>query len=66
MENKPLSKEFLLSRGSCCGNGCKNCPWKDKDFMEALERKNNLRTGYTSRQINEVFIKTIKLNNEER
>jgi hypothetical protein len=24
---KPLPKEFLLSRGSCCKNGCKNCPW---------------------------------------
>ena len=23
----PLSKEFLLSRGSCCGNGCYNCPY---------------------------------------
>lgn len=24
---KPLPKEFLLSRGSCCKNGCKNCPY---------------------------------------
>jgi hypothetical protein len=22
-----LSREFLLSRGFCCGNGCRNCPY---------------------------------------
>jgi hypothetical protein len=22
-----LTKEFLISRGECCGNGCKNCPY---------------------------------------
>lgn len=27
---KPLSREFLLSRGSCCGLGCTNCPWGTK------------------------------------
>ena len=25
-----LSKEFLLSRGSCCGNKCTNCPYYPK------------------------------------
>ena len=24
---KPLPKEFLLNRGFCCKNGCKNCPY---------------------------------------
>lgn len=24
---KPLSREFLVGRGSCCGNGCKECPY---------------------------------------
>lgn len=24
---KPLSREFLLSRGYCCGLGCTNCPF---------------------------------------
>jgi len=28
--SKPLSKEFLLNRGYCCGNGCKNCPYTPK------------------------------------
>jgi hypothetical protein len=23
--NKPLSREFLASRGVCCGNMCANC-----------------------------------------
>lgn len=22
-----LSRQFLLSRGYCCGNGCRNCPY---------------------------------------
>lgn len=25
--SKPLSRDFLLGRGECCGNGCKNCPF---------------------------------------
>jgi hypothetical protein len=28
MEYEPLSREFLLKRGYCCNNGCKNCPYK--------------------------------------
>jgi hypothetical protein len=27
---KPLAREFLLSRGYCCGNKCKNCPYTPK------------------------------------
>lgn len=27
---KPLSKEFLLDRGTCCGNKCTNCPYYPK------------------------------------
>jgi len=27
VENKPLSKEFLVQRGKCCGNRCLNCPF---------------------------------------
>ena len=30
MANKPLSREFLLTRGFCCNNGCTNCPYKTK------------------------------------
>lgn len=24
---KPLTTEFLISRGKCCGKGCANCPY---------------------------------------
>lgn len=34
MANKPLSREFLLNRGYCCGNGCLNCPYKPKTNMQ--------------------------------
>lgn len=23
-----FTKEFLLKRGYCCGNGCRNCPYR--------------------------------------
>jgi hypothetical protein len=26
-ENGALTAAFLLSRGYCCGNGCRNCPY---------------------------------------
>ena len=26
-----LSREYLLSRGRCCENGCRNCPWRKSD-----------------------------------
>ena len=30
----PLSAEYLLERGYCCGNGCKNCPYDYKAVPE--------------------------------
>jgi hypothetical protein len=35
---KPLSREFLVGRGSCCGNGCKECPY----FPRAKKGSTNL------------------------
>jgi hypothetical protein len=26
-ENGALTREFLLERGLCCGNKCRNCPY---------------------------------------
>ena len=23
-----LTRKFLLDKGECCGNGCKNCPYQ--------------------------------------
>jgi len=33
---QPLSREFLLKRGFCCHNGCKNCPYKMNNTVELL------------------------------
>lgn len=30
----PLTAEYLLERGYCCGNGCKNCPFDYKAVPE--------------------------------
>lgn len=35
-EDGALSREFLLHRGYCCGNGCRNCPY---DSVEARKLK---------------------------
>jgi len=29
----PLSREFLLARGSCCGHRCINCPYNNEENM---------------------------------
>ena len=34
----PLSKEFLLKRGYCCHNGCKNCPYREKEMEQKREK----------------------------
>lgn len=26
-----MTAEYLRKRGYCCGNGCRNCPYADKD-----------------------------------
>jgi hypothetical protein len=35
----PLSREFLLSRGVCCHNGCLNCPYKEDEEESSVEDK---------------------------
>jgi hypothetical protein len=30
MKDEPLSKEFLLKKGFCCGKRCVNCPYIPK------------------------------------
>jgi hypothetical protein len=29
-----FTADYLLSRGYCCGNGCKNCPYDYKNVPE--------------------------------
>ncbi|RYF96058.1 MAG: hypothetical protein EOO00_03665 [Chitinophagaceae bacterium] len=42
-----FTAEYLLSRGYCCGNGCRHCPYdysavkEPKRSMLLLQRKNN-------------------------
>ena len=33
---EPLSAAYLLERGYCCGNGCKNCPYQYKNVPSNL------------------------------
>ena len=54
MSKKPLSREFLTSRGFCCGNKCLNCPYTPKHIkgntkleeikIEELKKENNGKT----------------------
>lgn len=30
----PLTADYLLERGYCCGNGCKHCPYNYKAVAE--------------------------------
>lgn len=38
MAFQPLSKEYLLKRGYCCNNGCKNCPYKTTAMKTPLQK----------------------------
>jgi hypothetical protein len=49
MTKKPLTKEFLINRGFCCGNKCQNCPYVPKYIkgttkIEELKKENNGKT----------------------
>ena len=33
-----LTAAYLLKRGYCCGNGCRNCPW-DEQSEESSARE---------------------------
>tara|TARA_R110001606_G_scaffold343624_1_gene492213 strand:- start:5563 stop:5832 length:270 start_codon:yes stop_codon:yes gene_type:complete len=41
---KSLTKDFLLKRGYCCNNNCKNCPYKNKK-MKYKTIKSVLKTS---------------------
>jgi hypothetical protein len=39
---EPLSKQFLIDRGYCCGNRCINCPYWPKYIKDNTKlRKQN-------------------------
>jgi hypothetical protein len=37
----PLSREFLLSRGSCCHHNCVNCPYDAPKMHEKSNEDHN-------------------------
>lgn len=47
---KPLSKQFLISRGQCCGNGCKKCPYIPKNTCG-----NKMRDGLVLEAIHTLY-----------
>lgn len=50
---KPLSREFLLSRGYCCHNNCRNCPYeKDVGEGKALGNRSKIMT---QQELKELF-----------
>jgi|688.fasta_scaffold841719_2 hypothetical protein len=38
----PLSKEFLISRGQCCGKNCLHCPYVPRNTKGAKKLSNEL------------------------
>ncbi len=34
-----MTEQYLLQRGYCCGNGCKNCPYDYKNVPEPKRSK---------------------------
>lgn len=42
-KEKALTREFLLSRGACCGNNCLNCPYIPKHKKGSKEIDNGTR-----------------------
>lgn len=45
-EIKPLTKEFLLNRGKCCGSGCLNCPY----YPKHTKNNTNIKEEYVKIQ----------------
>jgi hypothetical protein len=69
--SRPLASEFLLNRGYCCGNKCKNCPytpkhkkvmWVDiiKLLVDVTGKKQELEQAKRAR-LSEVFLEISKL-----
>ena len=42
-----FSSKYLLERGYCCGNGCKNCPY-DYEAVPEPVRSELLKKGRTA------------------
>ncbi|HUS01617.1 MAG TPA: DUF5522 domain-containing protein [Chitinophagaceae bacterium] len=34
-----FTEKYLLQRGTCCGNGCRHCPYEYKNVLEPTRSK---------------------------
>ncbi len=37
-----LTARFLLDRGYCCGNGCRHCPYPEKEVSQSRNSSSSL------------------------
>jgi len=44
-EDGALTREFLLQRGYCCENGCRNCPYGFRKQPDNLKKSGCNRPG---------------------
>jgi len=51
---KPLPAEFLLNRGYCCGNRCKNCPYVPNHTDARPQEKNAFKKTYNRKLLMEI------------
>ena len=54
---EPLSREYLLNRGHCCDNGCRNCPYKQK--KNKMKKKHPYYDSDRKQQTEEYALKAI-------
>ena len=59
----PLSREYLLKRGTCCDNKCSNCPYRENEMNSSKRKELSLPTiafsVTTCRRIHS-FLKTME------
>jgi hypothetical protein len=36
-ENGALTRQYLLNRGTCCGNKCRNCPFDWENITDSVD-----------------------------
>jgi len=51
----PLTREFLIEQGSCCGCGCLNCPYTPKNEIGSTEIEGEKMDTYRSTNSGLVF-----------
>lgn len=57
-----FTAEYLLQRGYCCGNGCKNCPY---DYKAVPEPRRSLLLKQRNDSLNHKDTENTKVHKEE-